>query len=60
MTILTPDDLAALLKMPRSAVLRLSKQQDFPPSLTGRKKPRWLEDDVKRWAKSARNAHSAR
>lgn len=60
MNILTPDDLAALLKLPRRSALDLSKRPGFPASLTGRKKPRWLEDDVKRWAKSAQNAHMRR
>lgn len=60
MNFLTPDDLAAMLKVPRRTALNLTKQPGFPPSLTGRKKPRWLEDEVKRWAKSAQNAHTTR
>lgn len=61
MNFLTPEELAELLKLEdRRAALALSRRPGFPASVTGRKKPRWLEDDVKRWARSAQNAHKAR
>jgi hypothetical protein len=47
MKILTPDDLANMLKMPRRAVIgTIAKQPGFPQSLTGWRKPTWLEEAV--------------
>lgn len=47
MKILTPDDLAEMLKIPRRSVIEsVAKQKGFPDSITGNRKPRWLEDAV--------------
>ena len=46
MKILTPDELSDMLKLPRRTVLNFVKQEGFPNSLTGWRKPTWLEEAV--------------
>jgi len=46
MKVLTPDELAEMLKLPRRTVLNFVKQEGFPQSLTGWRKPTWLEEAV--------------
>lgn len=58
MKVLTPDDLAELMRVNRRTVLNLSKQDGFPQSLTGWKKPTWLEEAVLEFfRKKSENAH---
>lgn len=60
--ILTPDDLSAMLKLPRRTVLEsITKQPGFPESVTGNRKPRWLGEEIQKWLKrkSAQNANMA-
>lgn len=60
--ILTPDDLAKTLGVPRSTVLRrLSKQPGFPASVNGTRKPRWLASEVRKFlrSKSVHSSHKA-
>ena len=42
-----PDRLAVILGISRSTVLKVvSRQPGFPESVTGRRRPRWLEEAV--------------
>ncbi len=52
MNIITPDELAAMLKLPRRTVIEsVSKLPGFPQSITGRRIPRWDADAVARFFK---------
>ena len=60
--LLTPDELAELLKLKRRTVMdTIARRPDFPRSVTGTQKPRWLYSDVARYltSKSAQNANTA-
>jgi hypothetical protein len=47
MNILTPEELAIILKVPRRTVIeKISRLDGFPKSVTGRRKPRWDQDAV--------------
>ena len=47
MKLIDPDELAHMLGMSRKTVVdSYVKQQGFPQSVTGWRKPRWLEDAV--------------
>lgn len=59
MTLLTPDELAAIMKLPRRTVVELSRKPEFPPSITGRRKPRWDADAVNQYIKSVQISHKA-
>lgn len=52
MTLLTPDELASLFKVPRRRALEIAKIDGFPPSLTGWRKPRWMLEAVEEWARN--------
>lgn len=59
MKLITPDDLSTMLAMPRKTVIdSYVKQEGFPQSVSGWRKPRWLEDAVLEFwkAKSAQKA----
>ena len=61
MNVLDPDKLAQLLGISRKSLIdTYSKQPGFPQSITGRKKPRWLEEAVLDFlrAKSVHSSHS--
>ena len=52
MNFLTPDQLAEKLGISRKAIIdRYAKQPGFPNSVTGWRKPVWLEDEVKKFMK---------
>lgn len=54
MNILTPEDLAKMLKLPRRSIIEIvAKQDGFPQSITGTRKLRWLEDAVLEFFKNA-------
>ena len=59
MKIITPDDLSEMMRLPRRTVLNLTKQEGFPQSLTGWRKPTWLEEAVLEFfrKKSAQTSH---
>ena len=49
--LLTPDDLADMLRLKRRTVLDYVRQPGFPASVTGSQKPRWLESEVVKFLK---------
>jgi len=60
--LLTPDELAALLKLKRRTVMdKITRHPDFPRSVTGNQKPRWLQSDVVKFLRrqSAQKANTA-
>ncbi|MDE2102711.1 MAG: helix-turn-helix domain-containing protein [Patescibacteria group bacterium] len=52
MTLLTPEDLAELFKVPRRTAMNIAKKKGFPGSVTGDRKPRWLKESVEEWIAS--------
>lgn len=60
--LLTPDELAELFKLKRRTVMdTIARRPDFPKSVTGTQKPRWLYSDVVKFLrrKSAQTSHNA-
>ena len=60
--LLTPDELAELFKLKRRTVMdTIARRPDFPKSVTGTQKPRWLYSDVVKFLrqKSAQSSHNA-
>lgn len=52
MNVITPDDLAAILGLKRKTIIDLyTKQPGFPAPITSRRKPVWLEDEVRKFMK---------
>lgn len=58
MTLLTPDELAQMMKLPRRTVVEMSRRPGFPPSITGRRKPRWDSEAVNQYIKSVQISHT--
>lgn len=60
MNVVTPDDLATMLGLKRKTIIDLyTKQAGFPAPVTSRRKPVWLEDEVRKFMKrkSVQNAN---
>ena len=61
MATVTPDDLARVLGLKRKTIIDLyTKQPGFPAPITSRRKPVWLEDEVRKFMKrkSVQNSHT--
>lgn len=59
MTLLTVDEIAAMLKLSRAHVRDVVvKQREFPRPVTGIRKPRWDESAVVRHFKSVQKANN--
>ena len=57
--VITPDELAAILRLSRRAVIEsVSKQPGFPASVTGTRKPRWDAGAVAKFFKK-KSVHSS-
>lgn len=53
-TFVSPEDLAKMLHLSRKTVIdSYTKQQGFPKSVTGQRKPRWLESEVRKFFERA-------
>lgn len=63
MSFVTPEQIAAMLGVNRKTVIdRVTKADGFPNPVNGRRKPVWLEDEVRKFfkRKSAQSAHMVR
>lgn len=50
--LLTPDELADMFQLKRRTVMdTIARRPDFPRSVTGNQKPRWLHSEVVRYLK---------
>ena len=61
MNVITPDGLASMLGLKRKTIIDLyTKQPGFPAPITSRRKPVWLEDEVRKFMKrkSVQNANN--
>lgn len=60
MTLLTVDDISAMLKLSRTYTLNvIVKQDNFPPPVIGKRKPRWDAAAINRYLKFPQKANNA-
>jgi hypothetical protein len=60
MTLLTVDEISAMVKLSRNYTLKvIVKQQGFPPPVIGKSKPRWDAAAVARYFKFPQKANNA-